>query len=114
MFSILSVGLAMALFAAQGDGPVVTAVPAETTVDSVVILLPPDAGGDGVASWSATDGEFCISRLCEWVSPTLTIPAHTEPAYWRSDSAGTFTITWTQGLASASTQIVVSDPNSGD
>ena len=113
MGAIATFGLSLMLLAAQAGAPAITAVPEAATTGSVVTVLPPDADPEGVSTWSADGGEWCISRLCDWVSPTLTIPAYTDPAYWRADTAGTYTLTWTQGLASASVQVVVSAPSDG-
>ena len=84
----------------------VTAVPTSPVAGDVVTVIGPDPE-DLAATWTATGGAWCMSRACQWVSTSLTVPAYADPAYWVSTTAGTFTITHAIGPATASVEIVV-------
>ena len=85
----------------------IVAVPTSPTVNETVVLI--SHGTQALpAAWTASGGQWCLTRACEWVAPTLTIPAHDGPAYWRSTTAGTFTITWAQDDDTVTLTITVS------
>ena len=102
--TIVTLAVATTVIAAQST---IVAVPGSPATNEVVTLIPPDAGGQP-AEWTASGGQWCISRSCDWVSPDLTIPAFADPAYWRATAAGTYTITHTLGDTVTNLSITVS------